>query len=215
MAPGEREGGGGGGAGATAYTLCIFIHMMHEYATLVVKYGGNAMAGPRAARGDPLLADLASRWQAGEAIVLVHGGGPEIDAALARRRNRHSPDRRQRVTGEATLEITEAVLCGSINKRIVRDLLALGVRAAGVSGQDAGTLIAQRALGQNGEDLGFVGEMSRSTRDSFKRSCPRDTCPSSRRSRWRAARITPINVNADLAAVRKSPRHYTLAPSCS
>ena len=135
------------------------MHMTHEYATLVFKYGGNAMAWAASGVADPLLAEVATLWQAGEAIVLVHGGGPEIDAALARRGIATARIAGQRVTDEATLEVTEAVLCGSINKRIVRELLALGVRAAGVSGQDAGTLIAQRALGENGEDLGFVGEI--------------------------------------------------------
>ncbi len=141
--------------------------MTHEYAipsialrVTVVKYGGNAMAEVASAQGDPILADLASRWQAGEAIVLVHGGGPEIDTALARRGIATARIAGQRVTSEAILEVTEAVLCGNINKRIVRELLAVGVRAAGISGQDAGTLIAQRALGENGEDLGFVGEIA-------------------------------------------------------
>jgi acetylglutamate kinase len=134
--------------------------MTHGYArTLVVKYGGNAMARARAAAADPLLAEVATLWQAGEAVVLIHGGGPEIDAALARRGITTTRIAGQRVTDEAALEVTEAVLCGSINKRIVRELLALGVRAAGVSGEDAGTLIAQRALGENGEDLGLVGEI--------------------------------------------------------
>ncbi|MFY9738556.1 MAG: acetylglutamate kinase [Candidatus Cybelea sp.] len=133
--------------------------MTHEYATLVVKYGGNAMAAPASGQGDPLLAELASRWEAGEAVVLIHGGGPEIDAALTLRGITTARIAGQRVTGDAALAVTEAVLCGSINKRIVRELLALGVRAAGVSGQDAGTLIARRASGENGEDLGFVGEI--------------------------------------------------------
>ena len=43
------------------------------------------MARARAAAADPLLAEVATLWQAGEAVVLIHGGGPEIDAALARR----------------------------------------------------------------------------------------------------------------------------------
>jgi acetylglutamate kinase len=140
--------------------------MTHEYAmpptelkVTVVKYGGNAMGELRGGAADPLLAELATLWHAGEAVVLVHGGGPEIDAALARRGIATARIAGQRVTDAATLEVTEAVLCGSINKRIVRELLALGVRAAGISGQDAGTLIAQRARGDNGEDLGFVGEI--------------------------------------------------------
>src|ERR1700723_1097525 len=99
------------------------MHMAHEYTSLiVVKYGGNAMASPGRGVDDPLLAEIATLWRAGEPVVLVHGGGPEIDAALA---GRGVPTTRVdglRVTDSATLEITEAVLCGTINKRIVRTL---------------------------------------------------------------------------------------------
>lgn len=141
------------------------MHMPHEYAslsdglgmTLVIKYGGNAMSGP--GRYDPLLAEVAARWRAGDAVVLVHGGGPEIDNALARRGMTTMRIAGQRVTDEETLGVTEAVLCGSLNKRIVRACLSLGLPAAGVSGQDGGTLVARRALGPDGEDLGLVGEI--------------------------------------------------------
>ncbi|MBD5634897.1 MAG: acetylglutamate kinase, partial [Candidatus Eremiobacteraeota bacterium] len=85
---------------------------------IVLKYGGNAMAALAAA--DPLLDDIAVRVAAGDRVVLVHGGGPQIDAALA---ERNIPTRRiagLRVTDAATLAVTEAVLCGSVNKALVR-----------------------------------------------------------------------------------------------
>jgi len=124
---------------------------------IVLKYGGNAMAGPDAS--DPLLDDVAARVAAGDRVVLVHGGGPQIDAALA---ERDVPTRRVaglRVTDAATLAVTEAVLCGSVNKALVRALLRRGVAAAGISGQD-GRLLEARALAPiDGESLGFVGEI--------------------------------------------------------
>lgn len=137
------------------------MHMAHEYAspgTLVVKYGGNAMA---AAPGgaDPLLSEVAALREAGTPVVLVHGGGPEIDAALAERGIVTERIGGHRVTDAATLAVTEAVLCGSVNKRIVRECQALGLPAVGISGQDGSTLRARRAQGINGEDLGFVGEI--------------------------------------------------------
>ena len=125
---------------------------------IVVKYGGNAMTG---ALDDPLLKEVAELHQGGEKIVLVHGGGPEIDEALAERGIATERIDGQRVTDAATLVVTEAVLCGTINKRIVRALQSLGVRAAGISGQDGGTLVARRLRGTNGEDLGYVGEIAR------------------------------------------------------
>jgi acetylglutamate kinase len=131
------------------------MHMSNKNARpIVVKYGGNAMSQDG---NDPLLAEVAALHAAGTPVVLVHGGGPEIDRWLA---DRSVPTRRidgLRVTGAETLEVTEAVLCGTLNKRIVRQLTQLGVAAAGVSGEDARLLQARRISGSGGEDLGYVG----------------------------------------------------------
>jgi acetylglutamate kinase len=133
--------------------------MAHKYArTLVVKYGGGAMPG-RDGDVDPVLAELATLRDAGTGVVLVHGGGPEIDAALAEIGISTSRVDGLRVTDATTLRVTEAVLCATINKRIVRDALALGMPAVGLSGQDGGMLIAERAEGLHGEDLGYVGRI--------------------------------------------------------
>jgi acetylglutamate kinase len=125
---------------------------------IVLKYGGNAMAD---AADDPLLDDVARRIAAGDRVVLVHGGGPQIDVALA---ERGIPTRRVaglRVTDAATLAITEAVLCGSVNKALVRALLRRGVLAGGISGQDGRLLGARAVEPVAGESLGFVGEIVR------------------------------------------------------
>lgn len=135
------------------------MHMTHKYAsTLVVKYGGAAM--PTRGEPDPILAEIAALRRAGIAVVLVHGGGPEIDSALAQRGIASTRIDGMRVTDAATLEVTEAVLCGSINKRIVRAALALGLPAVGISGEDGNLLTAQRAPALHGEDLGYVGAIS-------------------------------------------------------
>jgi acetylglutamate kinase len=126
---------------------------------IVLKYGGNAMAALAAA--DPLLDDVAERVAGGDRVVLVHGGGPQIDAALA---ERGIPTRRiagLRVTDAATLAVTEAVLCGSVNKALVRALVRRGVPAAGISGQDGRLLVARPAAPVGGESLEFVGEIER------------------------------------------------------
>ena len=121
---------------------------------IVLKYGGHAMTGG----ADPVLDEVAQRIAAGDRIVLVHGGGPQIDGAL---RLRGIGERRVaglRVTDAATLEVVEAVLCGTVNKALVRALAARGLAAAGTSGQDGGLLRATRATGPGGEDLGAVGD---------------------------------------------------------
>lgn len=118
----------------------------------------------RAAAGggvDPILAEIATLRGMGRAVVLVHGGGPEIDSALAWRGIETMRVDGMRCTDCATLEITERVLCGTLNKRIVRDAISLGVTAIGLSGQDGGMLIAERAQGSRGEDLGYVGRIIR------------------------------------------------------
>ena len=132
------------------------MHMLDGYASplgpLLVKYGGSALAEVDGA--DPVLEEVAARWAAGEKIVLVHGGGPEIDAQLAQRNVFTQRIDGLRVTDAQTLEVTEAVLCGTLNKRLVRQLGALGARAVGISGEDASTLVAARAANAA---LGLVG----------------------------------------------------------
>jgi acetylglutamate kinase len=137
------------------------MHMSHKYArTVVVKYGGNAMAEPLAQPADPILTEIAALWRSGSAVVLVHGGGPDIDRALAQRGIVTQRVDGMRVTDGAALEVTEAVLCGQVNKRLVRQCLALGLPAVGISGEDGRMLIAERAFGSNGTDLGYVGAIA-------------------------------------------------------
>jgi acetylglutamate kinase len=121
---------------------------------IVLKYGGNAMT---AGAEDPVLDEIAAMSRAGTSLVLVHGGGPQIDAAL---RAQGIPEERVeglRVTSAAARDVVEAVLCGSVNKDLVRGLIARGARAFGCSGQD-GALLTVRRMRITGHDLGFVGE---------------------------------------------------------
>ena len=124
---------------------------------IVLKYGGNAMTAVEG--GDPLLDDVAERVRAGDSVVLVHGGGPQIDAALRERNIETVRAEGLRITDAATLAVTEAVLCGTVNKALVRGLVRRGVNAAGFSGQDASTLVARVAAPVGGVSLGFVGEV--------------------------------------------------------
>jgi acetylglutamate kinase len=123
-----------------------------------VKYGGNAMGGDPGEL-DPVLIELAGLQRAGRSVVLVHGGGPDIDRALLRQGVETTRVAGLRVTDAATLEVTEAVLCATLNKRLVRALTRAGARVAGVSGQDGGTLVATKTRGPDGTDLGFVGNV--------------------------------------------------------
>jgi len=137
----------------------------HTGETIVVKYGGHAM-------GDANLALLFARdivllRQVGMSPVVVHGGGPQIGQMLERLRIKSDFVEGLRVTDQATVEIVEMVLAGSINKQIVTAINEAGGIAVGISGKDAQLIRArklrrtQRDPDSNIErilDLGFVGE---------------------------------------------------------
>lgn len=108
---------------------------------------------------DALIDDIAALRTAGTAVVLVHGGGPDIDAALAARGIRTERVGGLRVTGADAIDAIEAVLCGTANKRLVRACARRGIPAVGISGEDGGLLKARRAASPSGSDLGFVGEI--------------------------------------------------------
>ena len=118
---------------------------------LVAKIGGSTLGSH-----DTTLSDLVELQHQGVRPVVVHGGGPLINEWLTR----HDIDTRfengLRVTDEESLEVVVAVLGGLVNKRIVASLSALGARAVGMSGADAGMVQAKL----RDEKLGFVGEVT-------------------------------------------------------
>ena len=124
---------------------------------IVIKYGGNAMG---AAVDAALIEEVAALRGEGRQLVVVHGGGPEIDQALERAGVATHRVDGLRVTDAPALEIAEAVLCATANKRLVRACLERGIPAVGISGQDGGLVRARRALSPSGQDLGFVGEVA-------------------------------------------------------
>ena len=182
------------------------MHMQHDYAIplasrpVVVKYGGNAMPDPTADRADATLIEIAELWDSGWPIVLVHGGGPEIDAALGQRGIVTERIDGMRVTDEATLAITEAVLCATLNKRIVRALAALGLPAVGISGQDGGTLVAQVMRSASGADLGYVGDIVKSDPRLVRALLGAGFLPVIAPIARSSDATTAYNVNADFAA---------------
>lgn len=147
-----------------------------------------------------VLAEVAALHAAGTPVVLVHGGGPEIDRWLALRGVQTRRIDGLRVTDETTLEVTEAVLCATINKRLVRDLLRRGAPAAGISGEDAGTLRSHVARGSGGEDLGFVGEVPTCDPTLLRALLEGGYLPVVAPLAVSADGRHALNVNADLAA---------------
>jgi acetylglutamate kinase len=137
----------------------------YENKTVVVKYGGHAMGN--AALGKAFAQDIALLKQSGVNPIVVHGGGPQIAAMLAKMGIESRFEGGLRVTDEKTVEIVEMVLAGSINKEIVALINAEGEWAIGLCGKDGNMVYAEKAHktmtdpDSNIErvlDLGFVGE---------------------------------------------------------
>ena len=130
----------------------------HRGATVVVKYGGAAMTDPR--RRLSVLKDVVLLQLVGMQPILVHGGGPEINAMIDRLGMTTEKVQGYRVTDAATMEVVEMVLSGSTNKGIVQSINGIGGKAIGISGKDGGLLEVTKFM-PGGADIGFVGEVAR------------------------------------------------------
>jgi acetylglutamate kinase len=141
-------------------------HMQrYDEETIVIKYGGHAMGNEGAARS--FARDIVLLEQTAINPVVVHGGGPQIEAMLKRAGVQSQFAAGLRITDAPTLEIVEMVLAGSINKQIVGYINAAGGKAIGLCGKDGNMVLARKATrkvidpNSNIEkvvDLGFVGE---------------------------------------------------------
>ena len=115
----------------------------YENKTVVVKYGGHAMGDT--ALGQAFARDIALLKQSGVNPIVVHGGGPQIGAMLAKMGIESKFEGGLRVTDQKTVEIVEMVLAGSINKEIVALINAEGEWAIGLCGKDGNMVFAEKA----------------------------------------------------------------------
>ena len=138
---------------STASTLNKALPYLQRYAdaTVVIKLGGHAMGSDEAM--DEFARDVVLMRQVGVNPVIVHGGGPMINAMLEKLQIKSEFVNGKRVTDAATMDVVEMVLSGLVNKRIVQAINAQGGRAIGLSGKDAGLITCI----QTDPDLGFVG----------------------------------------------------------
>ena len=126
--------------------------------TVVIKYGGNAMKNADLTR--KILEDVTLLKYVGINPILVHGGGPEINAMLKRVNVESSFHNGLRITDAATMEIVQMVLAGKLNKNIVSDIGRLGGKAIGLCGKDAQLIkVKKKPPLADGVDLGFVGDI--------------------------------------------------------
>ncbi len=121
---------------------------------VVVKYGGNAMLNEELKAA--VMEDIVLLSTIGVKVVLVHGGGPEINKMLEKVGKESKFIDGLRYTDAETMEIVQMVLTGKLNKEIVGLLLQKGGKAVGLSGVDSGLLRAKKTQ----KDLGFVGDVT-------------------------------------------------------
>ena len=123
--------------------------------TVVIKYGGNAMTSESLKQ--QVMEDICLLQLVGVRVVLVHGGGPEINDMMARVGKEPKFVDGLRVTDAETMEIVQMVLAGKVNKSLVNLLEMKGGKAMGLSGMDGGLIHAR----MKDERLGFVGQITK------------------------------------------------------
>ena len=131
--------------------------------TIVVKYGGNAMTDPALQKS--FAHDVVLLKLVGMNPVVVHGGGPQIEALLKRIGKTGEFVQGMRVTDAETMDVVEMVLGGAVNKDIVTLINQAGGKAVGLTGQDGGFIRAKKLMLQDKDrpkqmlDIGQVGEI--------------------------------------------------------
>lgn len=123
---------------------------------IVIKYGGNAMFDEISKNS--FMRDIVLLSEIGVKVVLVHGGGPDIDLMLEKIGKKSMFIEGMRYTDEETMETVQMVLCGRINKELVGMISAAGAKGVGISGIDSG-LIRVKPYSDDGK-FGFVGKIT-------------------------------------------------------
>ena len=126
---------------------------------VVIKYGGNAMTNKELK--DAVMTDIVLLTLVGIKVVLVHGGGPEINDMLKKLNIESKFINGLRYTDEAAIDVVKMVLAGKVNKELVQLLAHHKGSALGLCGIDGEMLIAEKKKTDDGQDLGFVGEITK------------------------------------------------------
>ena len=126
---------------------------------LVIKYGGNAMTNKELK--DAVMTDIVLLSLVGVKVVLVHGGGPEISDMLKKLNIESRFVNGLRYTDDATVDVVKMVLSGKVNKELVQLLAQHKGSAVGLCGIDGEMLMAEKKKTDDGQDLGWVGEITK------------------------------------------------------
>ena len=164
--------------------------------TVVIKYGGNAMISQDLRQA--VMSDMVLLHLVGINVVVVHGGGPEINEMLDKvGKESHFVDG-LRYTDEETMDIVQQVLCGRVNKNLVATLNRMGGRALGLCGLDGGLFQAVKKDAR----YGLVGEISQVDAAPVLDAIEKDYIPVVSTVAMGVDGETAYNINADTAAAR-------------
>ncbi|MDR1693368.1 MAG: acetylglutamate kinase [Oscillospiraceae bacterium] len=166
--------------------------------TVVVKYGGAAME--KAELREAIIDDIILLSLVGIRLVLVHGGGPEINSLLNRLEIRPRFIDGLRYTDAETMDVVQMVLSGKVNKTLVSQINRRGGKALGLSGQD-GNLFAAKLLN---EDYGLVGEVVATDPKPVIMALDNGYIPVISTVASGTDADTAYNINADIAAAKLS-----------
>ena len=164
--------------------------------TIVVKYGGSAM--PNQDLKEAVINDLVLMKRIGINVVVVHGGGPEINSILKKVNKQSKFVDGLRYTDKETMDIVQMVLAGKVNKDLVAIIYKNGGKAMGFCGIDGNMLQAKKLESAN--DLGFVGEITKVTADIIVNSTNAGYIPVISSIALGEDMETIYNINADTAA---------------
>ena len=164
--------------------------------TIVVKYGGNAMVSQELRCA--VISDIILLSLVGLKVVVVHGGGPEINQMLKRLDKEGKFVDGLRYTDEETMEVVQQVLCGKVNKDLVATLNRMGGQALGLCGMDAGLFQAV----QLSEKYGLVGEITQVNPKVVQDALEGGYIPVVSTVAQGTDGDTAYNINADTAAAK-------------
>ncbi|MDP1660297.1 MAG: acetylglutamate kinase [Phycisphaerales bacterium] len=176
-----------------------------QHGAILVKVGGSIQDNP--AQMKAIAADIAELARRGHGVIVVHGGGKAISAAMTAAGLQARFVLGQRYTDEATLSIVERVLCGEVNAQLAGDITHGGARAEPMTTLNRPVLYARRAGATDKEgahhDLGLVGRVTRVDTDPLAQSIAGGAVPVIAPVALDEATPPPhakLNVNADLVA---------------
>lgn len=166
--------------------------------TVVIKYGGNAMLSDELR--DAVISDIVLLSLTGINVVLVHGGGPDMNELLKKIGKKSEFIKGLRYTDEETAEVALMVLAGKTNKQLVDRIGRTGGRALGLCGLDGGLIKATRHTDAEGTDYGYVGDIVSVDADVIKDVIAKGYIPVISTVAHAEDTCGVYNINADTAA---------------